>query len=206
MPAGLSAVSVLLLALLQERPMHPYEAFGLLEQRHDTRLVRVNAGAVYHGFDRLERDGLAARIRIDRHGRRPQRTTYDITDAGREALAARIENLLCEIQPPYPLFPVGLAEADNLELRPATAALRHRLQRQLELAEHHRGVLERLRVEGLPRRHLLDIEYEEAMMSAEATWLEALIADIENGSVPWREDLPFSDAKDAAAPTTRSEP
>ena len=72
----LSAIAVLILALLHERPMHPYQVHRNLVERGDTRLVRVNAGAIYHGIERLEKEGLVEAAGTERAGNRPERTTY----------------------------------------------------------------------------------------------------------------------------------
>ena len=112
--AELSAVAVLVLGLLHEQPMHPYQLHQTLVERGDTRIVRVNPGAVYHGVERLERDGLVEVVGTDRTGKRPERTTYRITDAGRAEFATRLTSLLGDEHPAYPLFSVGLAEANEL--------------------------------------------------------------------------------------------
>jgi len=189
MPAGeLSGVSVLLLALLSERPMHPYEAFGLLEERHDTRLVRVTAGAVYHGFERLERDGLARREGTDRQGRRPERTTYALTDAGRDALSQRVRSLLADDHPAYPLLAVGIAEAEALPADQVVEALRERLRRDGEWLDRLRDAHQRLSARGLERRHMLDVEYEVAMLDAQNRWLAGIVAELVDGTLPWNPD------------------
>lgn len=184
----LSGVSVLLLALLSERAMHPYEAFGLLEERHDTRLVRVTAGAVYHGFERLERDGLARREGTDRQGRRPERTTYAITSAGRDALSHRVRSLLADEHPAYPLLAVGLAEAECLPAGQVVDALNERLARDNQWLEHLHAAHERLVSQGLARRHMLELEYEIAALGAQTRWIAGLVAELLDGSLPWNPD------------------
>ncbi|WP_159806765.1 PadR family transcriptional regulator [Cellulomonas citrea] len=189
MPTGeLSGVSVLLLALLCERPMHPYEAFGLIEERHDTRLVRVTAGAVYHGFERLERDGLVRPERTDRQGGRPERTTYAITDAGRDALSGRVRSLLADDHPAYPLLAVGIAEAEALPAAEVVEALRERLRRDGEWLDQLRDAHQRLSARGLERRHMLDVEYEVAMLDAQNRWLAGVVDELVDGSLPWNPD------------------
>jgi DNA-binding PadR family transcriptional regulator len=182
---GLSGVAVLLLALLAERPMHPYEAYQTLVHRRDTRLVRVNAGAVYHGFERLESAGLADRVGTERQGGRPERTTYSITRAGVVALVDRVQDLLVEDPPAYPLFPVALSEAECLPVAAATAALSARRSRLDAEVEILRVTHERLISSGLARRHVLELELEQAMLAAESTWLGGLIDELASGSLEW---------------------
>ncbi|ROS23040.1 PadR family transcriptional regulator [Cellulomonas sp. PhB150] len=199
----LSAVAVLLLALLHEQPMHPYQLHQSLVERGDTRLVRVNAGAVYHGIERLERGGLVEAVGTDREGRRPERTTYRLTDEGRAAFAVRLRSLLGDDHPPYPLFSVGLAEANELPASVVANELRRRRdredQRRAELEARHATATSH----GLPRRYALDVERDLAVMAAEVAWLDATIAELEGGELDW--DSPFPTDYKARKAAARSQ-
>jgi len=190
--AELSAVAVLVLGLLHEQPMHPYQLHQTLVERGDTRIVRVNPGAVYHGVERLGRDGLVEVVGTDRTGKRPERTTYRITDAGRAEFATRLTSLLGDEHPAYPLFTVGLAEANEL---PADAVVAQ-LVRRRDRKDAHRDPLSRL---GLPRRYLLDVEHDLATLRAEIDWLDRTITELQTGALDWTSPIPdsFHDAKRA---------
>jgi len=85
-----------LLGLLCAGPQHGYE----LKKAHDERLPRAKPlafGQVYATLGRLERDGLVEQHGQDREGG-PERTSYALTDAGREKLAA----WLAAVEPPAP--------------------------------------------------------------------------------------------------------
>lgn len=125
----LSPTATLVLAVLLEQPMHPYEMLVRLRKRRDDRLVRLNPGAVYHAVDRLERDGLVERAGVDRDGNRPERTLYAITPAGVAAHDARTRDLVRETPREYPAFPVGLALVHDLPREDALALLRERRAR-----------------------------------------------------------------------------
>ena len=66
--------------------MHPYEMYQLSLQRRDHRLVKIRPGTLYHAVRRLGESGLVAALGTEREGNRPERTTYEITDAGRDQL------------------------------------------------------------------------------------------------------------------------
>jgi DNA-binding PadR family transcriptional regulator len=80
-------VRFLFLALLAGGPAHGYD----LKRAYDARFASVwgplNIGQVYTTMGRLERDGLVARETVAQ-GDRPDKKVYEITAAGREALAA----------------------------------------------------------------------------------------------------------------------
>ena len=71
-----------LLALLEQRPMHGYEVITALSDRFGGT-YRPSAGTIYPRLAQLEEDGLVRRTDVDR------RSTYELTDAGRQELEAR---------------------------------------------------------------------------------------------------------------------
>ncbi|MCR6687949.1 PadR family transcriptional regulator [Cellulomonas sp.] len=187
---ALSAVAVMLLSLLHEQPMHPYQLHQTLVQRGSTRLVRVNAGAVYHGVERLERDGLVEAAGTERAGRRPERTTYRLTDEGRAAFAEQLAHLLGDEHAEHPLLPVGLSEAHHLPADLVQRELRRRLDRETAHRDALRARYDELRGLGLPRRHLLDVEHELALLDARLPWLAATLDDLAAGRLGWGEPKP----------------
>jgi DNA-binding PadR family transcriptional regulator len=79
----------LFLALLSGERAHGYELKQSLEQEFGDLLPALNAGQIYVTLGRLERDGLVVGHAVpgDSRGKR----VYELTDRGREALAAWIE-------------------------------------------------------------------------------------------------------------------
>ena len=197
--AELSAVAVLVLGLLHEQPMHPYQLHQTLVERGDTRIVRVNPGAVYHGVERLERDGLVEVVGTDRTGKRPERTTYRITDAGRTEFAVRLTSLLGDEHPAYPLFSVGLAEANELPVDEVVTQLVRRRDRKVAHRDRLSVSYDSLSRLGLPRRYLLDVEHDLATLRAEIDWLGRTVTELQSGGLDWTSPIPdsFHEAKRA---------
>lgn len=204
--AELSAVAVLVLGLLHEQPMHPYQLHQTLVERGDTRIVRVNPGAVYHGVERLERDHLVEVVGTDRTGKRPERTTYRITDSGRAAFAERLTSLLGDEHPAYPLFTVGLAEATELPADVVVEQLvrrRDRKQAHLDRLEVSYGAIRDL---GLPRRYLLDVEHDVHALRAEIDWLDRTLTELRADALEWGAPFPQAFLEAKRALTTSSLP
>ena len=107
--AKLTPLGVMVLALLREGDMHPYEMMRLMRFRRDDRLVPIQNGTFYHTVGRLERAGLLAEIGVDRDGNRPERTTYTLTDAGRDVVGEWVRRELPRIDRTTE-FRVALAE------------------------------------------------------------------------------------------------
>jgi DNA-binding PadR family transcriptional regulator len=79
-----------LLALLAKVPAHGYELKILLEQMFGDAYPSPNIGQIYVTLQRLERDGLVASQDVVQQAR-PNKRVYEVTDAGREALANWID-------------------------------------------------------------------------------------------------------------------
>ncbi|HEY8282618.1 MAG TPA: PadR family transcriptional regulator, partial [Leifsonia sp.] len=112
--SSLTPLGVAALALLVERPMHPYEMYQTLVQRSEERVVKVRPGSLYHTVDRLAASGLVRATGTEREGNRPERTTYEITERGSLALSERVAEILGTPVNEYPEFPLALGEAHNL--------------------------------------------------------------------------------------------
>src|ERR1700684_1877703 len=110
----LNSLGISVLALLRARPMHGYEMFQTLIERHADRIVKVRPGSLYHVVDRLTEEKLIRRAATSRDGKRPERATYEITDAGAKALAERVGQLIAVPAYEFPQFAVALAEIDTL--------------------------------------------------------------------------------------------
>src|SRR5207302_3758862 len=75
-------LALAVMALLHERPMHPYEIACTMRRRHLEESIKLNYGALYHMVDTLQHAGLIASVETERAGRRPERTVYALTAAG----------------------------------------------------------------------------------------------------------------------------
>src|SRR3954452_14148813 len=109
----LTTLGLMILALLGEGDMHPYEMLRLMRQRHDDRLVTITNGTLYHTVGRLERAGLVAEVGIDRDGNRPERRTYTLTHSGTRAVGEWLGRELAPIDRPVESR-IALAEPHNL--------------------------------------------------------------------------------------------
>src|SRR5665213_2376602 len=86
-------LALAVLACLVERPMHPYEISTTLRSRGKELSIKLNYGSLYSVVESLEKHGLIRARETTREGRRPERTVYEITDAG----AIECEDWLAEL-------------------------------------------------------------------------------------------------------------
>jgi DNA-binding PadR family transcriptional regulator len=181
----LSPLAVAALALLVEGPMHPYEMYQEMLKRRDDRLVKVRPGSLYHTIDRLARHGLAAVVGTDREGNRPERTTYRVTDAGRQVLQQRLTAMLREPADEYPEFPLALSQAHNLPPDEAVRLLETRIAAMRENLEALGLSAEHVAARNIPEKFWIEVGYQRAVLRAELDWLEQLLERITTGRLDW---------------------
>src|SRR4051795_6674297 len=75
-------LALAVLACLSERAMHPYEISTTLRTRGKEQSIKLNYGSLYAVVESLAKHGLVRPLETTREGRRPQRTVYEITEAG----------------------------------------------------------------------------------------------------------------------------
>jgi DNA-binding PadR family transcriptional regulator len=182
-------LALAVLALLFERPMHPYEMGVILRRRHKEDSIKLRYGSLYTVIDLLLRRGFIAAREMERDGKRPERTVYEITAAGRDELHAWMTDLVAEPVKEYPQFEAALCLLPVLPPDEALALLRQRLTRVEEkvadIEAHYRSP----ELKNLPPLFLIETEYRLALLKAEQHFVADLIKRIESGWGPvelWR--------------------
>lgn len=194
----LTPLGVMALALLREGDMHPYEMMRLMRLRHHDRLLALTNGTFYHTVSRLKKHGLLAEVRVDRDGKRPERTTYTMTDAGQEAVAAWVRAELPRIDRPVE-FRVALAESHNIDRDEVIDLL---TERRAALAGEHRlfadGVA-KARERRVPEQYLVQSGRQAALLAADLEWLDGFLLDLDQCRFPWGVDVESEEDTDLAA-------
>jgi DNA-binding PadR family transcriptional regulator len=183
-------LALAILTALRERPMHPYDLLQTMRPRYWDRLFGATTGSLYRAVERLARLGLVETAGTTRSGRRPERTVYEITDAGREALADQLAEKLARPAEEYPEYLLALTLSSTL---PRDVALRELRRRHRELAKAIAGnqaMLDSTIKDGLPEHRALDLRYHLAMQQAEQDWTAQVIEDLERGRLEWPDPPP----------------
>ncbi|MDE1675066.1 PadR family transcriptional regulator [Nocardia gipuzkoensis] len=202
--SSVTPLAIAVLALLEERPMHPYEMFQTLIARREDKLVKVRPGSLYHTVSRLADQELVRAEGVDRAGNRPERTTYRITGRGRDALRNRIAEIVRRPVPEYPIFPVALGEMHNLPKPEALALLRERIGvLKAELADTDM-LSAWAREHAVPRRYWIALPYLRAMLAAELSWVEEFTAELDSGALEWEDFDPETGAPTGSGDATES--
>ncbi|MFT4213322.1 MAG: PadR family transcriptional regulator [Microbacterium sp.] len=180
----LTPLGVMVLALLREDDMHPYEMIRLMRQRHDDRIVPLTNGTMYHTVARLHRCGLVVEVGVDRDGKRPERTTYTLTEAGRTALPDWVRRELPRLDHPAE-FRVALAAAHHLDRAEVVALLTERAAAVAESRDVHRNGHAKALARGVPEQYIIEVERQALLLDADLAWTRSLIARLNSPDFPW---------------------
>ena len=182
-------MALIVLATLAERPSHPYELASLLRARGKDQDVAIKWGSLYTVVQNLEKHGFIEATESTRQGRRPERTVYAVTGAGRAELLDWLQELIAVPEREHTRFQAALSvmgilgpDATIALLRQRSAALESELAGQrAALAEYGRQV---------PRVFLIESAYELALRTAELDWLRGFLTELTDGTLPgvtdWR--------------------
>lgn len=183
---------------LYERPMHPYEVSTTLRQRQKHESIRLNYGSLYAVVDSLEKRGLITAKGTERSGRLPERTIYELTDAGHLEMHDWLTELMSTPVNDYPGFGAALTFLPALAPDDVVALLKERAQRlEFQLAEmaSSRELVEK---RGLPRLFWIEAEFHKVLREAELRFVLDTVDEIETGTLDgltwWREIHEHPDA------------
>jgi DNA-binding PadR family transcriptional regulator len=179
-----SPLALAVLCLLEVGPLHPYGLQRLIKQWGKDQVINVGQRAsLYKTIRRLHRDGLIDVLQTERDQQFPERTVYELTDAGRQQAREWLTAMLSTPRNEFPDFPAALSFAMLLGPEEALTVFERRagpLRAELERLDRELGELVHL-----PRVTLLETEYQRAVIAAELSWVEAVAADLRSGRLSW---------------------
>jgi len=161
--------------------MHPYEMATTMRERGKDRSIKLNYGALYTVVEALQQHGLIIAQEIERSGKRPERTIYRLTDAGRMEFIDWLSELISTPVKEYTKFEAGLSLIPGLPPEDAATLLTQRCNHlEIEIAQG-RSLLQLAAQHGVARLNLIEGEYSLAMLEAELTWTRHFAAEIREG-------------------------
>jgi DNA-binding PadR family transcriptional regulator len=147
-------------------------------------------GSLYTVVRNLHRHGFLEVVESARHGGRPERTVYRITDDGRRELQDWVRELIAVPEREPHRFEAGLSVWAALGPDEVTELLRQRLTRLDEENAAQRSALDEHR-RDVPRMFLVEAEYDLALREADAGFTRALLDELARGTFPdlqqWRD-------------------
>jgi len=180
-----SALALAILGLLEDGPLHPYGMQQLIKRWHKDEVINVGQRAtLYKVINRLSDAGLIKPSGITRDHLYPERTSYELTDAGRATRQQWMAEVLSTPRNEFPEFPAGLSFIPLLTPESAHELLRARREHLLQLLAQRDALIASAGF-PLPRATMLETEYLHATTEAEIRWLDSVIAGLSDGSITW---------------------
>jgi DNA-binding PadR family transcriptional regulator len=176
-------LALAVLGLLTERPMHPYEMSTTLRERAKEQSIKLNYGSLYSVVESLHRHALIEVQETLREGRRPERTIYTITDAGRTEFVDWLSDLLAIPVKEYTQFEAALSLMPGLppdEVLRLVQTRRTRLETEIVATD---AVLADLARQKFPYLFVIELDYLQEIRRAELAFVDRLVAGIRDGSL-----------------------
>jgi len=191
-------LALAVMALLYERPMHPYEMVTVMRERGQHESVRLRYSSLYSVVEALRREAWITPRETVREGRRPERTVYGLTEAGRAEFLGWLRELLREPVKEYTQFAAGLTFLAALPPSEALELLEERARLLDGEVGEIRSRLDAVMESGLSRVFLVENEHELVLREAELEWVRGLVSEIGDetlGGLPeWKSFHKASDA------------
>jgi DNA-binding PadR family transcriptional regulator len=187
-----SPLALAILGLLEDGPLHPYGMQQLIKQWGKDQVINVGQRAsLYKMINRLGAAGLIRVRETTRDHQYPERTSYELTDAGRAASRQWMAEILSTPRNEFPEFPAALSFLPMLTPEITMKLLSQRRERLIQqLAERDAMIATELEGLQIPRVTLLETEYLRAVTEAELKWIDTVLAGLRDGTLTWnREEL-----------------
>ena len=185
----MSAIRLFILGTLAASgPLHGHQIRQQAQADRTDKYTDIQVGSLYGALKRMAGEGLVREIRTERVGNRPERTVYEITPEGRQALSALRDGILHQIRLPYDPFDLALKQASDIAEEDLAQIVADRLAtlRAEELSGRHQA--ERAdpylnEAERMLTRHLIE------RVATEVRWHEELLDRIPKIAADFREGI-----------------
>jgi len=165
--------------------MHPYEMLQTLRERHEDVSLPVSIGSLYNAVSRLVEKGYVRPTKAEHVGNRPERTTYEILDRGRETMQSRLYELLATPTQLSQADHAGIGELHNLSPTEVIAALDSRIAALDGQITEHEALLADAHSRNVNGIYLLYGSYATSQQQHEREWMTALRDQIQTGDLTW---------------------
>jgi DNA-binding PadR family transcriptional regulator len=172
---------LVILGLLRERPLYGYELKHIIEE-HMGDWTNIAFGSIYFALGKLAEEGCIEQVAIEREGRRPSRSIYEITEAGQAEFLRLLREVWSEVERHYYAIDVGLVFMEALPSEEVEDYLRKRIAQLEAILQHvveHRA--EQVAQPEVPGLAAAVFDHGLAHFQAELDWTRELLDKVEAG-------------------------
>ena len=180
-----SPLALAILGLLEDGPLHPYGMQQLIRRWGKDEVINVGQRAtLYKMINRLSETGLIKPSGTTRDHSYPERTSYELTDAGRGIRQQWMAEVLSTPRNEFPEFPAALSFLPLLTPEATRELFATRRQLLVQRLAERDALIAGVGF-PLPRATMLETEYLHAATEAEIRWLDSVLAGLDDGSITW---------------------
>jgi len=175
---------LVILGLLRKGPLHGYEIKRLIE-RSMGDWTSIAFGSIYFALAKLTEEGFIERVATEKRGRRPSRSVYAVTEAGRVEFLSLLKEVWAEPERHYFSLDLGLFFMRALSREEILGYLARRTaltRTYLQHVEDHRA--ETMGDKRVPPIAGAIFDHTRAHLEAELAWIKTLTARVKKGELP----------------------
>jgi DNA-binding PadR family transcriptional regulator len=182
----MSATRLLILGvLISKQPIHGYDVRRELELWNAEQWANIAYGSIYFALNKMAEERLVEAASADQAGNRPARTTYTITDAGRQEFERLLREYWWEYKPAIDPFQVAITFMSRMPRDELLAALRHRADSlRAHLAAWDWSIAAKVGAPSTPAHVAEQLALMKAYNEVTLGWLEQVIGKVERGELP----------------------
>ncbi|OPH60257.1 PadR family transcriptional regulator [Paenibacillus ferrarius] len=179
------SMKLVILGLLMEANRHTYDIRQTMKERSMHTYMKLQDGSLYYAMDQLRKDGLVEALEVVRDTNRPEKTVYQITEAGKNKFQELlVEQLHEEIKHYHPLY-VALPFTVHGDQAKIAEILEHKIMAQKIIMQRTKSVYEE-HIHSVPRVVLQMMVGGYKRAFCELKWLEELRKDAREGRLQER--------------------
>jgi DNA-binding PadR family transcriptional regulator len=170
-------MKLVILGLLQEREMHPYEIMLVMKERNYDQMMKLQMGSLYYAVDKLAQEGHIEAMETISSSDRPDKTIYRINDKGKALFEQLIVQQIKKTDPVFHPLYMALALSRHIDqskveklLEERIREVEHQVNYAYQVYEEHLSVVPRSAL------HLMYGRYEHSL--TELKWLRRLLKDV----------------------------
>ena len=174
---------LVILGLLRDQPLHGYEIKQIIEEQMGD-WTSIAFGSIYFALGKLAEEDLIEMVATEKEGKRPSRSIYQITDAGRSEFLQLLRKAWSVPERQFFALDIGLAFINALPVNEIKSYLHQQvsqLEADLQYLNTHQQ--EQMSQPGIPSRAGMIFEHSRAHLVAELTWLREVLDQIDRGKV-----------------------
>jgi DNA-binding PadR family transcriptional regulator len=175
---------LVILGLLRQRPLYGYELKQIIEE-HMGDWTNIAFGSIYFALGKLAEEGFVEQVATEQEGRRPSRTIYQITEAGRAEFPRLLREVWRELERHYYTIDIGLSFMQALPVEEVKGYLQGRIAQLQSIVQHiteHRA--EQMAQPEVPATAAAVFDHGLFHFQAELEWTRDLLAKVEAGIYP----------------------